>query len=308
MRGAAEQRVHRGLFGAASAVHDEHVVGDARHHAQVVRDHQDAQSAFLLEAGDQFEDLRLDGDVERGGRFVGDEQFGFAGQGHGDHGALAHAAEELVRVLPRPAGRFGDADLAEHVHGPSAGDASGTAEVVAVGLRDLFADRVRGVQRGQRVLEDHRHPASAQPAEPAVGQAEEFLSGEGDRSAHPGPAVQAHHGEGGDRLAGAGLADKTQGAAGRHGEGDPVDGLDGSGRGVEGDPQIVDAQQGVVRFAELFRFGGGRHGGGRHGQFLTLGSTTAYSRSMTTLAATMKKAASSVTPSTTGWSERCRAS
>ncbi len=73
--------------------------------------------------------------------------------------------------------------------------------------------------------------------------------------------------------------------------------------GVEGDPQIVDAQQGLVRFEKLIRFGDGLHG-----QFLTLGSTTAYSRSMTTLAATMKKAASSVTPSTTGWSERCRAS
>jgi hypothetical protein len=37
-------------------------------------------------------DLRLDGDVERGGRLVGDQHFRIAGERHGDHGALAHAA------------------------------------------------------------------------------------------------------------------------------------------------------------------------------------------------------------------------
>jgi len=46
-----------------------------------------------------FEDLRLDRDVERGGRFVGDEQLRPAGQRHGDHHALAHAAGEAMRMF-----------------------------------------------------------------------------------------------------------------------------------------------------------------------------------------------------------------
>ncbi len=40
----------------------------------------------------QIEDLRLDGDVERGGRLVGDQQFRLAGERDGNGNALAHAA------------------------------------------------------------------------------------------------------------------------------------------------------------------------------------------------------------------------
>ena len=52
----------------------------------------------LLKLADQLEDLRLDGDVERGGRFVGDQQLRAAGERHRDHHALAQAAGELVRI------------------------------------------------------------------------------------------------------------------------------------------------------------------------------------------------------------------
>jgi len=52
--------------------------------------------------GDQLVDdrqhLELDGDVERRGRLVGDQQVGLGDQHLGDHDALAHAARDLVRV------------------------------------------------------------------------------------------------------------------------------------------------------------------------------------------------------------------
>ena len=44
------------------------------------------------------QDLRLDRDVERGGRLVGDDQIGLVQQRDGDRHALAHAAGELVRI------------------------------------------------------------------------------------------------------------------------------------------------------------------------------------------------------------------
>ena len=47
----------------------------------------------------QRQHLRLHGDVERGRRLVGDDQLGVARHRHGDHGALAHAARELVRDI-----------------------------------------------------------------------------------------------------------------------------------------------------------------------------------------------------------------
>ena len=51
---------------------------------------------------DQLQNLRLDRDVERGGRLVGDQELGRAGERHRDHDALALAAGELVRIIPDP--------------------------------------------------------------------------------------------------------------------------------------------------------------------------------------------------------------
>ena len=51
------------------------------------------------EGAQQVEDLRLDRDVERRRRLVGDQQLRLAGERHRDHRALAHAARELVRIV-----------------------------------------------------------------------------------------------------------------------------------------------------------------------------------------------------------------
>ena len=71
------------------------VLGD---HAEIVRDQQHAHAQIALQVGEQLEDLRLNGHVERGGRLVGDQQLGLAGERDGDHHALAHAARQLVRI------------------------------------------------------------------------------------------------------------------------------------------------------------------------------------------------------------------
>jgi hypothetical protein len=63
----------------------------------------DAHAEFLLDVLQQFQDLRLDGDVQRRGRLVGDQHLsGRAGERHGDHHALAHAARQLVGVFVEP--------------------------------------------------------------------------------------------------------------------------------------------------------------------------------------------------------------
>ena len=62
-----------------------------------------------LQRLDEPEHLALHGDVEGGRRFVGDDQLGLAGKGDGDQHALAHAAGQLVRVLPQHA--LGRADM-----------------------------------------------------------------------------------------------------------------------------------------------------------------------------------------------------
>ncbi len=59
----------------------------------------------LLQLVQQRQHLRLDRDVERGGRLVGEQHVGAAGERHRDHHALAHAAGELVRIVVRCAAR-----------------------------------------------------------------------------------------------------------------------------------------------------------------------------------------------------------
>ena len=71
--------------------------------------------SLRLQVEDQVEDLRLDGDVERGGRLVGDQHFRIAGERHGDHGALAHAAGQLVRIFLGALLRLGDARQPQHL-------------------------------------------------------------------------------------------------------------------------------------------------------------------------------------------------
>ena len=53
---------------------------------------------LLAQVVEQLHDLRLHGDVERGGRLVGDQHLGVVGDRHRDHHPLAHAAGQLVRV------------------------------------------------------------------------------------------------------------------------------------------------------------------------------------------------------------------
>ena len=67
-------------------------VGDLGHHAHIMGNEQHRHANILLEHLDQLENLRLNRHVQGGRRLVRDQQAGAAGQGHGDHDALTHAA------------------------------------------------------------------------------------------------------------------------------------------------------------------------------------------------------------------------
>src|SRR3990172_5636059 len=75
-------------------VHHLHPLGDAGHDAQVVRDPDHGHTQLGAQPLDQLDDLRLDRHVQRRRRLVGDQHLWVAGQGDGDHHALAHAARE----------------------------------------------------------------------------------------------------------------------------------------------------------------------------------------------------------------------
>ena len=112
-------------------------------------------------------------------------------------------------------------------------------------LADLPADREHRVERGHRVLEDHRDLAAADRAQLLVVQREQVAAAEHRRAARDAtvPREDPEQGERGDALAAARLADDPERLAGSDVERDPVDGVDEPPLGAELDVQVVDDEK-----------------------------------------------------------------
>ncbi len=156
-----EERPRRRPFDDPARVHDEDLVRDVGDDPEVVRDQDHRRVELVFEPVDELEDLRLDRHVERGRRLVGDQHVGVAGERHRDHRPLPHPAGELVRVVLHARVGVGDPDLPEQVD-------RAPPRLPLVGplvdldrLADLRPDGIDGVQRGHRILEDHRHLVAA---------------------------------------------------------------------------------------------------------------------------------------------------
>ena len=140
-------------------------VGDVGDNADIMRDEQHAHAAFALQLTDQVEDLALRRHVKRGGRLIRDQQSRVIRQCHGDHDALALPPRKLERKRPGQPGRIGQADLFEQLfdtRGNLCLWQSGRVDPDRFG--DLCTHLLEGVQRGERLLEDHRDPGAAQAA------------------------------------------------------------------------------------------------------------------------------------------------
>ena len=207
----------------------------------------------------QVEDLRLDRDVERGGRLVGDQQLRMARQRHRDHHALPHAAGELVRVVVDAARRVRDLHQRQHVDGALQHGAAAQSFMQGDHLADLVADGVDRVERGHRLLEHDRDFLGANPVH-LVGRHRHQVAAlpqdlpAGDASGRH--RDQLEHGKRGHRLAATELADHADGLAAPDGEIDAVDRLHDAVVGGEMRLQSPDVEQG--RFAarrriEVFR-------------------------------------------------------
>src|SRR5215217_6279173 len=262
-----EEITDRSPLDDPAGIHHGDVVCRLGHHAEVVGDQDDRRAELALQRLEQVDDLRLDRDVERCGRLVRDDQLRVVDQRHRDHHALTHAAGELMGILVHPALGVRDADPLEHVHRPPAGVGPADVLVHQRGLDQLTTDLVEGVQRGERILEDHRHPLAAQLAQPRVAGGQELLAVQADGAVDLGAlaVVQPHDRAAGHALAGAGLADDGERAASVDVQRDAVAGVDDAVLGAEADLQVLNLQESAH-------------------PSLTLGSITAYSRSTMRLA------------------------
>ena len=160
-------RKHRGrraLFHTVALVHDEHAVGHLSHHAHVVRDEHHRHVQLLLQCTDQLQDFGLDGHIQRRGRLIRNQQRRLARQRHRNHHALAHAARQLMRIAPQHVARFRNAHQLQHAQRLGLGLVGRFALVQADRFGNLLAHGKDRVERGHRLLEDHRDIGTAHAA------------------------------------------------------------------------------------------------------------------------------------------------
>ncbi len=212
-----------------------------------MRDEDEGELAALLQPLQQQQDLRLDRDVEGGNRLVGDEQFGLKRQRASDADALALPAAEFVRIAHHRI--VGQADLGEEGARPRLAFGIVGDAVDAHRLDQCLADPAARIERGIGVLEDDLQLA-AQRAHPCLAGGDDVLALE-DYLAGIG-LDEAEDGASSGRLAAAGLADKAEGLAVAHGEGDAVEGTHGddarprkAARHGEEFAQAGDGQDGI---------------------------------------------------------------
>jgi hypothetical protein len=156
-----EQIVDVGLLDLLAGVHHQHPVGVLGHDAHVVGDEHHGHAVGLLQLAQECQDLRLDRHVQRRGRLVGDQHLGIARQCHRDHDPLAHAARHLVGVVVGALLGLRDGYPAQHVDGLVHGLAPRDALMQSDRLADLASDGVERIERGHRLLEDHRDLVAA---------------------------------------------------------------------------------------------------------------------------------------------------
>ena len=111
MSGRTEDLRGGACFHDAAALHDGDARGELRYDGQAVRNQQVGEGKIALQILEQLQDLRADGNVECGDRFVGHDQARAQHQGAGDADALPLASGKLVRVAAKDL--FSQADCAE---------------------------------------------------------------------------------------------------------------------------------------------------------------------------------------------------
>ena len=108
------------------------------------------------------EDLLLRRHVERRGRLVGDQQGRVERERRGDHDALALAARDLVRVDVVELLGIGQMRRRHDLEHARAARGGVHVRMNAQHFVDLRAAGLHGIERGHRLLEDHRHAGAAQ--------------------------------------------------------------------------------------------------------------------------------------------------
>ena len=135
-------------------------------------DEQHRHAHLALQLLQQFEDLRLNRDVERCGGLVCNQQVGLVGERHGDHHALALTSGQLMRVGVEALLGVADADLVQQLQHAGAHRLLVHVLVDAQHLADLPLNGVERIERSHRLLKDHRDAIAAHALQLLLGELE----------------------------------------------------------------------------------------------------------------------------------------
>ncbi len=228
MGGCVEDARHRSRLDHPPGIHHRELIAHLGDDAEIVGDEDQRETVRLLQVAQHFQVLRLDRQVEAGGRLVGNQEARLAGNPDGADDALAHAARHLVRVLLEARFRRRDAHRPEQFARPVPGGRPALALMHPDRLGHLVADREQRVQRHHRVLQDHRDPLAADMLHLIFGFLHEILALEQHPAADDarGRRQDAHDGEGERAFPGAAFPDNAQGLPGIEAQRHLVDSAD----------------------------------------------------------------------------------
>ena len=173
--GIGEDLAGRPIFDDFSAKHDCDMIGDSTDDSEVVGDEDNGHADAFFEFSELIHDLGLDGDIESGGGFVGNEQFGLAGERHGDHYALLHSPAELVGIIVEAFLWVDDANEVE-VFDDFGIDIFDLWSVEVEGLGDLASDGEDGIERGGWFLKDVGDLGASNGAEVTGGHFQDIVA------------------------------------------------------------------------------------------------------------------------------------
>ena len=151
-------------------MHNQHPIGNIRHHPHIVGDEYHPHLHLLLQHLNQLQDLGLNGDIQRRGGFVRNEHRRTARQRHRNHHPLAHATGKLMRIAGQNRVRLRDTYQLQHPFSFVERLITAQSLMQADRFGNLLAHREDRVQGGHRLLKNHRNIRPAHPLHPGRAQ------------------------------------------------------------------------------------------------------------------------------------------
>ena len=102
---------YRPGFNDFSTVHNRDTITDTCHNTKIMRNHDNTGINFLLQMGNQFQNLCLYGHIQRRCRLIRDNDFRITGECDCNDDTLPHATGKLMRILSYSGFRRRNANL-----------------------------------------------------------------------------------------------------------------------------------------------------------------------------------------------------